>query len=149
MARVLFGERGGSQDYFPAPIPYRDVTLPEKLRFGYYLNGASCATLDCAGVDVYMHTKTQTDWSRGLLLAIGPCWKRWKHFARQDMNASRSTRRMVRENIFLYLAANLNLVPVTESLRLFTGITSADGYQKLTEHLGPDKKACPLKYASL
>ncbi len=50
MARVLFGERGGSQDYFPAPIPYRDVTLPEKLRFGYYLNGASCATLDCAGL---------------------------------------------------------------------------------------------------
>jgi len=47
MARVLFGERGGSQDYFPAPIAYRDVTLPEKLRFGYYLNGASCATLDC------------------------------------------------------------------------------------------------------
>lgn len=51
MARALFGERGDSQDYFPAPIPYRDVTLPEKLRFGYYLNGASCAaTLDCAGL---------------------------------------------------------------------------------------------------
>jgi hypothetical protein len=50
MARVLFGERGGGQDYFPAPIPYRDVVLPEKLRFGYYLNGASCVTLDCAGL---------------------------------------------------------------------------------------------------
>jgi len=43
MARVLFGERGaGRQDYFPAPVPYRDVTLPKTLRFGYYLNGASC-----------------------------------------------------------------------------------------------------------
>ncbi len=41
MARVLFGERGGGrQDYFPAPVPYRDVTLPKTLRFGYYLNGA-------------------------------------------------------------------------------------------------------------
>ena len=48
MARVLFGESGGSQAYFPAPIPYRDVTLPKKLRFGYYLNGASFAALDCA-----------------------------------------------------------------------------------------------------
>ena len=42
VARVLFGERGNGQDYFPAPVPYRDVTLPEKLRFGYYLNGGSC-----------------------------------------------------------------------------------------------------------
>ena len=41
MARVLFGARDGGHAYFPAPVPYRDVTLPEKLRFGYYLNGAS------------------------------------------------------------------------------------------------------------
>ena len=41
MARVLFGERGSGNGYFPAPVPYRDVVLPEKLRFGYYLNGAS------------------------------------------------------------------------------------------------------------
>lgn len=41
MARVLFGERGSGHAYFPAPVPYRDVTLPEKLRFGYYLNGVS------------------------------------------------------------------------------------------------------------
>lgn len=41
VARVLFGERRGSrQDYFPAPVPYQDVTLPKTLRFGYYLNGA-------------------------------------------------------------------------------------------------------------
>jgi hypothetical protein len=41
MARVLFGERGSGESYFPVPVSYRDVTLPEKLRFGYYLNGAS------------------------------------------------------------------------------------------------------------
>ena len=44
-ARVLFGERDASrQEYFPAPVPYRDVTLPKTLRFGYYLNGASYIT---------------------------------------------------------------------------------------------------------
>ena len=42
MARILFGEREGAQEHsFPAPVPYRDVTLPGKLRFGYYLNGVS------------------------------------------------------------------------------------------------------------
>ena len=45
MARVLFGVDSGREGYFPAPIPYRDVDLPEKIRFGYYLNGASSATL--------------------------------------------------------------------------------------------------------
>ena len=30
---------GGRQDYFPAPVPFRDVTPPKTLRFGYYLNG--------------------------------------------------------------------------------------------------------------
>jgi hypothetical protein len=45
MARVLFGERGGREDYFPAPVSYRDVTLPERLRFGYYLNGPSNVSL--------------------------------------------------------------------------------------------------------
>ncbi|KAF8260713.1 amidase signature domain-containing protein [Lactarius quietus] len=41
MARVLFGAHGGGHAYFPTPIPYRDVKLPEKLRFGYYLNDTS------------------------------------------------------------------------------------------------------------
>jgi hypothetical protein len=31
MARVLFGECGGGGNYFPVPVPYRDVTLPVKL----------------------------------------------------------------------------------------------------------------------
>ena len=44
MARVLFGDSGGREDCLLAPVPYREVTLPEKLRFGYYLNGALSAT---------------------------------------------------------------------------------------------------------
>jgi len=36
-ARAVIGRRGSDQFYFPAPIPYRDVQLPKKLKFGYYL----------------------------------------------------------------------------------------------------------------
>jgi hypothetical protein len=97
MARVLFGERGGREDYFPAPVSYRDVTLPEKLRFGYYLNGTSSVSLiNAVLMDMYIK---QTVWSRDLLPATGLCWKPYMHFARQDMNASRSILRMVREEI--------------------------------------------------
>lgn len=32
--RVIFGQEGRLQ--MPPPLPYRDVELPEKLRFGYY-----------------------------------------------------------------------------------------------------------------
>ena len=60
MARVLFGERGGSQDYFPAPVPYRDVALPKTLRFGYYLNGTLCTTFEI-WVDMYVEGTPFTD----------------------------------------------------------------------------------------
>ena len=51
-ARVLFADRsGGRQDYFPAPVPYRDVTLPKTLRFGYYLNGAFMCHLCSSGLN--------------------------------------------------------------------------------------------------
>lgn len=33
-----------SDNYDPAPIPYRDVTLPEKLKFGYYVSGQLLTT---------------------------------------------------------------------------------------------------------
>ena len=36
-ARAIVGRRGSDKFYFPAPIPYRDVQLPKKLKFGYYL----------------------------------------------------------------------------------------------------------------
>jgi len=36
-ARAVIGRRGSDKFYFPAPIPYRDVQLPRKLKFGYYL----------------------------------------------------------------------------------------------------------------
>ena len=36
-ARAVIGRRGGDKFYFPVPIPYREVQLPKKLKFGYYL----------------------------------------------------------------------------------------------------------------
>jgi len=36
-ARAIIGRRGSDKFYFPVPIPYRDVQLPKKLKFGYYL----------------------------------------------------------------------------------------------------------------
>ncbi|KAF8270691.1 amidase signature domain-containing protein [Lactarius quietus] len=104
MSRVLFGKGGNGQDIFPAPVPYRDVTLPEKLRFGYYLNGSS------------VPSKALT--VRSLEGASLRVTKLSGHVA-------------------------------TEALRLFTGITSADGYEKLTEHLGPDKKESALFLVTL
>ena len=60
MARVLFGERSARrQDYFPAPVPYRDVTLPKTLRFGYYLNGASCTSV--FRIDIHVEGGKFTD----------------------------------------------------------------------------------------
>ena len=34
----------------------------------------------------------------------------------------------------------LSVHVAAQALRLFGGITSADGYEKLTTHLGPDKR---------
>ena len=36
-ARLVFGKQG--REFDPPPLPYRDVQLPDKLRFGYYLSG--------------------------------------------------------------------------------------------------------------
>lgn len=94
MARVLFGERDASrQEYFPAPVPYRDVTLPKTLRIGYYLNGASWYYLHNL---ILIWKFSQMVRSRALLLVTGPSWKQWRRFARKDMNASRSNPQIVR-----------------------------------------------------
>lgn len=37
VAQVLFGQR--NSNYYPAPIPFREVSLPKKLRFGFYTSG--------------------------------------------------------------------------------------------------------------
>lgn len=43
-AKVSFGEQGN--DLQVAPIPYREVSLPQKLKFGYYTSGAQCGILN-------------------------------------------------------------------------------------------------------
>lgn len=79
--------------------------------------------------------------SRDLLLVTGPFWKRWRCFARRVMNASRSNPQIVRVEAHSTFTDGAEfLVSAAQALRFFTGITSADGYRKLTEHLGPDKR---------
>lgn len=111
LARILFGERGNGHGYFPAPVPYRDVTLPETLRFGYYLND---------GV----------------------------------VKGSPACHRAVLETVQALRKAGHECVEIqhpdsAQALRLFTGITSADGYEKLTSHLGPDEKESALFLVTL
>lgn len=38
-SRVLFGKSDSLSETLP-PVPYRDVTVPKKLKFGYYKTGA-------------------------------------------------------------------------------------------------------------
>jgi len=111
-ARVLFGERsGGRQDYFPAPVPYQDVTLPKTLRFGYYLND-------------------------GLVKGSPACHRA----VLESVEALRKAG---------HVCVEIEPPDSTEALRLFTAITSADGYRKLTEHLGPDKREPALFLVTL
>ena len=37
-ARLVFGKQG--TEYDPAPLPYRDPDMPNRLRFGFYISGA-------------------------------------------------------------------------------------------------------------
>ena len=56
------------------------------------------------------------------------------------MRRDRDPRRCGLSNFYHRASKAEFLVLAGQALRLFTGITSADGYKKLTEHLGPDKK---------
>ncbi|KAN0132779.1 Amidase signature domain containing protein [Lactarius tabidus] len=111
MARVLFGKNGSGHGYFPAPVPYRDVTLPEKLRFGYYLNDGT--------------VKGSPACHRAVLETVEALRKAGHECFEIDSPDS------------------------AQALRLFTAITSADGYEKLTQHLGPDKKESALFLVTL
>ncbi|KAI0258706.1 amidase signature domain-containing protein [Gloeopeniophorella convolvens] len=111
LARVLIGERGSGLGYFPAPVPYRDVTLPEKLRFGYYLND-------------------------------------------NVVKGSPACHRAVLETVEALRKAGHDCVEVespdsARAAQLFSGITSADGYDKLLSHLGPDKRESALFLVTL
>jgi hypothetical protein len=51
--RTVFGVQGLTHDI--APLPYRDVQLPSKLRFGYYTSGEHPA---CHLPDILAHCNT-------------------------------------------------------------------------------------------
>lgn len=43
VSRIVFGIQGKEQSI--APIPYREIQLPPKLRFGYYTSGLNLPSL--------------------------------------------------------------------------------------------------------
>lgn len=111
MSRILFGARDGEDSYFPTPIPYRDVKLPEKLRFGYYLNDTA-------------------------------------------VKGSPATHRAVLETVQALRAAGHECVEIDspdsiEALVLLCGLISADGYETMMSHLGPDKREPALFITTL
>ncbi|KAI9509118.1 amidase [Russula earlei] len=101
VTRVLLGERRARHDYFPAPVPYRDVTLPE-----------SCG-------------------SDGVVKGSPACH-------RAVLETVEALRKVGHECV------EIEGPDSARALELFGAITSSDGYQKLTEHLGPDKKESAL-----
>ncbi|TFY61189.1 hypothetical protein EVG20_g7152 [Dentipellis fragilis] len=100
MAKVFFGAR--STNYFPAPIPYRPIELPKKLKFGYYIR------------DDFV--KSSPACQRAVLETV------------------EALRREGHECV--------EFVPpnVLRAIELFVGLTSADSYETLLSHLGPDPK---------
>ncbi|KAI0065501.1 amidase [Artomyces pyxidatus] len=109
MLRVTFG--GQDTNYFPAPVPYRDVEIPKVVRFGYY-------TTDNL-------VKSSPVCQRALLETV------------------EALRREGHECV------EFELPYATRALELFSGITSADGYDKLLSHLGPDPKESSLFLVTL
>ena len=50
ISRILFG--GASTNNDIPPLPFREVTLPKKMKFGYYTSGKRNETM----VDLYFET---------------------------------------------------------------------------------------------
>lgn len=114
-SRIVFGK--DSENYDPAPIPYRDVTLPEKLKFGYYVEGR-CAALFTA-------QSFNNAFPDGIVQTSPAC------------------RRAVLETIAALRAAGhecVEFVPpnAVENITEYVAITSADGTKTLLEPLGND-----------
>jgi len=99
--RLIFGRSGQSREWLP-PLPYRDVKLPAKLKFGYYKSYPV-------------------------------------------VRASPAVQRAVQETVDALRKAGHECVEfavpnMTEMARVFVALTSADKYETLTSHLGPDPK---------
>ncbi|KZV71564.1 amidase signature enzyme [Peniophora sp. CONT] len=101
VARLLFGQR--DSNYYPAPVPFRDIKLPKKVRFGFY---------------------TSDDF-----IKASPVCKR------AVLETVEALRLEGHECVEFKLPK-----PGYRALSLFTAITSADGYEGLLRHLGPDPK---------
>lgn len=116
-ARAVIGRRGGDKFYFPAPIPYRDVQLPKKLKFGYYLmDGLVKASPAC---------------KRAVLETVEALRKE----GHECVEFSVPSRRCYRRSVFPGLTWGIEAARCTE---IFAALTSSDGYQSVRLVIGSD-----------
>ncbi|KAG6854260.1 hypothetical protein C0991_008953 [Blastosporella zonata] len=117
VSRVIFGAQSNEQSI--APIPYREVQLPAKLRFGYYTS------------DEY--AKAAPACQRAVLETVEALRKKGHDCI--EFNVPGDLR-----------MCSLNTV--SEAFNIFVGLTAADGYKQLISHLGPDPKETSLWLAT-
>ncbi|KII87208.1 hypothetical protein PLICRDRAFT_113002 [Plicaturopsis crispa FD-325 SS-3] len=106
-SRFSFGTQDPIHD--TPPVPYRDVELPPKLRFGYYT-------------------------SDGYIKASPAC----KRAVLETVEALRSQG---------HECIEFEPPRVEQAFEAFVALTSADGYKRLTSHLGPDPQASAYCFA--
>ena len=140
IARVTFGNNQGAS-YSVVPIPFRDVQLPQKLRFGYYTSGYRLMSTHIW----YPLIIAQTTISRPPLPVNVPFWRRLRPFVGQDMNVlSLKYRQVIILHPHLSMIITYTGTLVEVALKVFVGLTSADGYKTMLSHLGPDPKVWQL-----
>ncbi|EAU90346.2 general amidase [Coprinopsis cinerea okayama7 len=97
-----------------APLPFRDITLPSKLKFGYYTSGSSLYNRD-----LFPHLSRKPD---------------------NYIKASPACKRAVLETVQALRRQGHECVEIT----LPDGLASGDGYKTLLGNLGPDQKESAL-----
>jgi hypothetical protein len=134
IARITFGNQ--SPSYSVAPIPFRDVQLPQKLRFGYYTSGCKfhihLISTDHSSTDNYI--KASPSCQRAVLETVEALRRAGHECIEFEVPAG---------HCFTHIVSKIITYPgtiVEVALKVFVGLTSADGYKTMLSHLGPDPK---------
>lgn len=135
ISRVIFG--APSTDNAVPPLPFREASLPKKMKFGYYTWGIEHSSPRLIiPSDIF-----QTSTSKPRQHVRGLFWKPWKLFVQLAMNVwnlNSPTVSMFEHLINRFCSAQLLIA--SSASAIFVALTSADGYKTLLSQLGPDKK---------
>ena len=136
VARTIIGKRG--VNYMPAPLPYRDVVLPSKLRFGFYTTGRQQSKLPNQAhaqfVDKFI--KASPACARAVLETVEALRREGHECTEIDLPERNKAPQSIPNS------TTHSICLATRAIEIFASITSADGYSKLLSHLGPDPKVC-------